>query len=74
MDSADGWANKEISVTYYLDGYEVRAPRIPGCVVRLRDAQKAMAMVREAVIAVAGEPIVNATDCSDEIPWWSTTA
>lgn len=68
MDYAGNWIDRAMSVAYYLDGYEVRAPRIPGCVVRLRDAQKAMAMVREAVIAVADER----EDRSDDT--WSTTA
>jgi hypothetical protein len=74
MNPTERWANKAISVAEYLDGWEVRAPAIPGCVVRLRDGEKAMSMVRECVIAVHGEPPAKATDVSDEIPWWSTTA
>ena len=74
MDVTQRWAMKAISVTEFLDGWEVRAPSIPGCVVRLRDAKKAVEMVRECVIAVHGELPAKVYDVSDEIPWWSTTA
>lgn len=61
---------KEISVDLYeapsgAIGFRVSAPAIPGCVVIHRSDAHAVMLVRECVIAVAGEP--EPTDVSDEI-------
>jgi hypothetical protein len=77
MDATEGWAMKAITSSYYESpsgnmGYRVAAPSIPGCVVIHPDFAHAVRLVQQAVIAVHGEP--KATDVSDEIPWWSTTA
>ena len=63
--------SKEISVDEYESpsghhGYRVPAPRIPGCVVIHGNGAHAVMLVREAVIAIAGEPAQD-SDVSDEI-------
>lgn len=62
---------KEIAISDYESpsghlGYRVAAPRIPGCVVIHTDAAHAARLVREAVLAIWGEPDTT-TDVSDEI-------
>jgi len=62
---------KDISVDYYESpsghaGFRVSAPLIPGCVVIHRSDAHAVMLVREAVIAIAGEPDTD-NDVSDEI-------